>query len=1228
MISAVILPGAALSQIIPNGLSTRVNGSALGTCRAGRCSINGGVKAGNNLFYRFGNFDTRHGITEIFVDTRKQENIIFGIAGRQGLLLNKDLRLSSTANIFMLSPGGIWIGSGASFINASNLLLSTSSGMNIGKSRFDLLAATISRTKNLDGSPNIDLKALRNPLVNLADLGLAGNGLITVDGGRITVDRHLLMDAHSSAIRSTGHESTIAAGESVHLVASDIDLKSTRVLAGSGPSLGRIQIQSSSGNISLDKVNLKARDIRISGGKIALTGSSLFAPTGNIEMKASNALGKESNLTISRSNLDVSLPGFFRENERVNSDEIPRIALSSEGSITIRQSQLNIASDRTASQHQIDGKPADLPLLKSRSGIIFMRAKNNITLDASHLNADGQHEQAGQIYALVDGGDGKGGIKINQSRLSASHGMGGGVIDLASNSGIKINESEVVTSSNNFPIINGSSSGTFVVNGKIELRPFSFRGGQIILSNTSEKEGISIDRSKFLAIKTNSGSGIDIRISEYSDRETDDLFVKDTVFSLGHELPSGGLIRIRSKGGVSIRDNSLIEASSRQENGMIRDAIAGTIGIANSGNRSIIIDNSSLEAKSAPARDFLSQNQTAGTVTIFNESAIAIANSRINVSAYTNRNRHFPLFPTVIIQSCDDCLSFSDHSFIDARVRFANTGNSTGTGYINLYGLPAGERPVNLKTKPVFSTYKYPVNAIDYSKNFESLATWSQDQAVESLGNRWSLTQPPPTSTTSFPAVSLLRQPQSLIPAMQTSSGAVTITNNLEENLKETALLEWQKRSLESTLKRLGLSTEKVKLRSIAELQKRLSDAKDLFTMAPLQPPGIQAHSSILHSSQHAYAPAILNLQRNDQPNGTTRVTATLLTAQGEPISSGSNLSRKDFDGWIRGFQRQLSRRAAPRHSAARDPARQLSQILIEPLLPKLRQQGITALLIEADRGLQAIPYAALPVAGRPLAETFALTITPALGLIDLDPPQRTERSPAGQMLLAGASAFSNGLEPLPMVRQELITLAAEHPATTLLDEAFTPTALVNQAQAPWVRQLHIATHATFQPGQSSKGLLFTPKAALSLEELGRGLRSRPSASPLHLISLSGCVTALGDEQSELGFVGMALQAGARSGLGTLWEVDDAASAAFFIQFYRHLKLGLSKDQALQATQRAFLNGEVRLRGDQLIGPDPAAGYTRTPLVSGLARERQTLFAQGLDHPYYWAGMVLSGSPW
>jgi CHAT domain-containing protein len=131
----------------------------------------------------------------------------------------------------------------------------------------------------------------------------------------------------------------------------------------------------------------------------------------------------------------------------------------------------------------------------------------------------------------------------------------------------------------------------------------------------------------------------------------------------------------------------------------------------------------------------------------------------------------------------------------------------------------------------------------------------------------------------------------------------------------------------------------------------------------------------------------------------------------------------------------------------------------------------------------------------------------------------------------------------------------------------------------------------------------------------------------MDLITLSACKTALGDEQSELGFVGMALLAGSRSAIGSLWEVDDAGSAAFFIQFYRYLRSGLAKDQALQATSRAFRHGLVRLEGDQLIGPSVSNGGEDGLLRVESPEDRRRL-SHGLHHPHFWAGMVLTGSPW
>jgi CHAT domain-containing protein len=134
-------------------------------------------------------------------------------------------------------------------------------------------------------------------------------------------------------------------------------------------------------------------------------------------------------------------------------------------------------------------------------------------------------------------------------------------------------------------------------------------------------------------------------------------------------------------------------------------------------------------------------------------------------------------------------------------------------------------------------------------------------------------------------------------------------------------------------------------------------------------------------------------------------------------------------------------------------------------------------------------------------------------------------------------------------------------------------------------------------------------------------LRQRRQDSPLDLFSLSGCRTALGDQQSELGFSGLALQAGARSAVGTLWFVDDVATSAFFVQFYRYLDQGLPKAEALQATRIAFASGLVRLEGNRVVGEGGE-------LLSQLTPDQRARIRLGLRHPYFWSGVSLFGAPW
>lgn len=384
--------------------------------------------------------------------------------------------------------------------------------------------------------------------------------------------------------------------------------------------------------------------------------------------------------------------------------------------------------------------------------------------------------------------------------------------------------------------------------------------------------------------------------------------------------------------------------------------------------------------------------------------------------------------------------------------------------------------------------------------------------------------------------------------------------------------------------------------------------------------------------NREAYNPAILSLSFSEERSATASggaaaealpaeqraafLDVTLITRTGEPVGRRVQLSRQEFAAQLRRLYQQLARQEGLDVANRRAAARQLYDALIEPVAPVLQAQGVTTLLIAADRGLQAVPFAALHDGQRYFGERFAFALTPAVRFTALAPP----RPRAQRLLAAGASEFQ-GLSPLPLVPQELGGLVATRPADQFLNRAFTPNVLLDQAADPRYDRVHVASHAEFLPGGPAQAKLHTGTGVMSLPDFLR-LRQRRQEEPLELFTLSACRTALGDSDTEMGFAGLALQAGSRSAIGTLWYVDDVATSAYFLQLYRFLDAGMPKAEALQATRTAMQQGQVRLQGNQVLGADGA------PLLTNLNAVQQRRIAGGLNHPFFWAGIELIGSPW
>jgi len=81
-----------------------------------------------------------------------------------------------------------------------------------------------------------------------------------------------------------------------------------------------------------------------------------------------------------------------------------------------------------------------------------------------------------------------------------------------------------------------------------------------------------------------------------------------------------------------------------------------------------------------------------------------------------------------------------------------------------------------------------------------------------------------------------------------------------------------------------------------------------------------------------------------------------------------------------------------------------------------------------------------------------------------------------------------------------------------------------------------------------------------------------PRLGAVELLVLSACETATGDRRAALGLAGVAVQAGARSTLASLWHIDDRATAIFIGEFYRELtKTKVTKAEALRRAQLTLL---------------------------------------------------------
>ncbi len=261
-----------------------------------------------------------------------------------------------------------------------------------------------------------------------------------------------------------------------------------------------------------------------------------------------------------------------------------------------------------------------------------------------------------------------------------------------------------------------------------------------------------------------------------------------------------------------------------------------------------------------------------------------------------------------------------------------------------------------------------------------------------------------------------------------------------------------------------------------------------------------------------------------------------------------------------------------------RRQSRELAELMYKRLLRPM-QSSIAGrdMLIVPNGILHYVPFAALHDSERFLAQGRAIRYLPSATLLGLMPEAKsitvTAKDPINKLLILGNPDLGEAALDLPAAQVEAQDLQSMFVKNSELFVRRAATETLMKERAFEFSHIHVASHGEFSadtPLQSR--LKLSPDTSndgfLSVSEI-YGLRLSAN-----LVMLSACETGLGSISSGDDVVGLSrgfLYAGAQNVVGSLWEVDDTATAELSRLMYAGMKKGLSVAKALAEAQEQLM---------------------------------------------------------
>ncbi|MFB2917664.1 CHAT domain-containing protein [Aerosakkonema funiforme] len=254
--------------------------------------------------------------------------------------------------------------------------------------------------------------------------------------------------------------------------------------------------------------------------------------------------------------------------------------------------------------------------------------------------------------------------------------------------------------------------------------------------------------------------------------------------------------------------------------------------------------------------------------------------------------------------------------------------------------------------------------------------------------------------------------------------------------------------------------------------------------------------------------------------------------------------------------------------------AQKIYDLLIRPMDRDGELINIKTLVFINDGVLRKIPMAALHDGKQFLIQKYAIATTPSLSLTASKPIERRNF----KALSVGLTVERPPFAPLANVATEVAEVQKILGGTKLLDKDFTLNRLETELRQNNFPIIHMATHGKFGVDAASTFLLGYDRR-IGIDEIdnllrfaGRNNAANKNKQPVELLTLSACQTAAGDNRAALGIAGVAVRAGVRSALASLWYINDEATVPLIEAFYTQLRQpNISKAEALRRAQMKLI---------------------------------------------------------